>query len=339
MHADETDIDADLVRRLVSGRFPQWADLPVERVASGGTVNAVYRLGDALSVRLPLTEGGAKDVEREQRWLPELALALPVVLLRLIDEQSTAFRAAVASAPSLDVQVPTCPEWTLFDLIQHLGGGDRFWAAIVGAGPADAPPAEATAARAAVAAPREREALPAWLAESTQLLLSALGEAGPDRGCWTWWGTSQSPQNSGGVARHRVQETAVHVYDAQITLGAPQPLLAEAALDGVEEFLSTCCATPSAWPHKPTAFDFHATEGHSWRLTVDGDGARSTRLPALGTTPATAAEEGPDTAGASVRGTASELVLFMYDRIPADFLQIDGDAGLIDLLRAWEPEE
>ncbi|WP_328929779.1 MULTISPECIES: maleylpyruvate isomerase N-terminal domain-containing protein [unclassified Streptomyces] len=136
-------------------------------------------------------------------------------LLRLIDERSTAFRAAVASAPSLDVQVPTCPEWTLLDLVQHLGGGDRFWAAIVGPRPADAPPAEAAAARAAVAAPREREALPTWSAESTQLLLSALREAGPDRGCWTWWGRSQSPQDSGGVARHRVQETAVHTYDDQ----------------------------------------------------------------------------------------------------------------------------
>ncbi|WP_408059368.1 maleylpyruvate isomerase N-terminal domain-containing protein [Streptomyces europaeiscabiei] len=37
----------------------------------------------------------------------------------------TAFRAAVASAPSLDVQVPTCLEWTLFDLVQHLGEGLR----------------------------------------------------------------------------------------------------------------------------------------------------------------------------------------------------------------------
>lgn len=46
-------------------------------------------------------------------------------LLRLIDERSTAFRTAVASAPSLDVQVPTCPEWTLFDLVQHLGVGRR----------------------------------------------------------------------------------------------------------------------------------------------------------------------------------------------------------------------
>ncbi|WEP00502.1 hypothetical protein A6P39_004930 [Streptomyces sp. FXJ1.172] len=34
------------------------------------------------------------------------------VLLRLTDERSVAFRAAASSAPSLDVQVPTCPEWT-----------------------------------------------------------------------------------------------------------------------------------------------------------------------------------------------------------------------------------
>jgi uncharacterized protein (TIGR03083 family) len=255
-------------------------------------------------------------------------------LLRLIDERSTAFRAAVAAAPSLDAQVPTCPEWTLFDLVEHLGGGDRFWAVVVGAGPADGPPAEATAARAALAVPREREALVAWLAESTQLLLSALREAGPQSDCWAWWSALQSPRTSGGIARHRVQETAVHTYDAQLTGGAPQPLPVEAALDGVEEFLFTVCATSSAWPHKPTAFDFHATEGRSWRLTVDGDGARTTRIPAPGTT----SGEDSDAAGAAIHGTASELVLFCYDRIPAASLRLDGDAGLFDLLRAWEPE-
>ncbi|MGV9351793.1 maleylpyruvate isomerase family mycothiol-dependent enzyme [Streptomyces spiralis] len=261
-------------------------------------------------------------------------LAFPV-LLRLIDERSNAFRAAVASAPSLDVQVPTCPEWTLFDLAQHIGEGRRDWAATVAAGPAPAK----SAAEGAPAAPREREALLAWLAESVEQLLDALRKAGPDRGCWTWWGASQSPQTCGAVARHQLQQIAVHTYDAQITVGAPEPLPADVALDGVEEFLSTCVATTSAWPHKPTAFDFHATEGHSWRLTVDGDGARSTRIPAPGTTPVAAADEGPNAAGVSVRGTASELVLFVYDRIPADSLQIEGDAGLFDLLRAWEPEE
>ncbi|WP_053748827.1 maleylpyruvate isomerase family mycothiol-dependent enzyme [Streptomyces sp. MMG1533] len=257
-------------------------------------------------------------------------------LLRMIDERSTAFRAAVASAPSLDVQVPTCPEWTLFDLVQHLGQGRRSWAATIAAGPAA--PAKSTAEGAPVG-PREREALLAWLAASTQELLDALREAGPDRGCWTWWGASQSPQTCGAVARHQLQEVAVHTYDAQITVGAPQPLPDEAALDGVEDFLSTCCATPSAWPHKAAALDFHATEGRSWRLTLNGDGARSTRLTTPGTMPATDVDGGPDAVGASVRGTASELVLFMYDRIPMDSLQIDGDGHLFDLLREWEPEE
>ncbi|MFE1921603.1 maleylpyruvate isomerase N-terminal domain-containing protein [Streptomyces asoensis] len=257
------------------------------------------------------------------------------VLLRLIDERSSAFRAAVAAAPGLDVQVPTCPEWTLFDLAQHIGEGRRSWAATVAAGPAPAK----SSADGATDAPREREVLSAWLAQSTEQLVDALRKAGPDRGCWTWWAASQSPQTCGAVARHQLQQLAVHTYDAQLAAGAPQPLPAEVALDGVEEFLFTCVATTSAWPHKPTAFDFHATEGHSWRLTVDGDGARTTRVPAPGTTPAAPAGEAPVAPGVSVRGTAGELVLFVYDRIPADSLEVEGDAGLFDLLRAWEPEE
>lgn len=80
MHAGQADIDTDLVERLVRGRFPRWADLPVEPLASGGTVNAVYRLGDALTVRLPLTADGVSALEWEQRWLPELAPALPVTI-------------------------------------------------------------------------------------------------------------------------------------------------------------------------------------------------------------------------------------------------------------------
>lgn len=260
------------------------------------------------------------------------------VLLRLIDERSVAFRAAVASAPSLEVQVPTCPEWTLLDLVQHLGKGHRRWAATVAAGPADAPPAE-TASEGARAAPREREALLAWSAESTEQLLGALRESGPDRGCWTWWGGSQSPQTCGAVARHQLQEVAVHTYDAQITLGAPQPLPDEAALDGVDEFLSTCCAGTYAWPHEPSAVDYHATEGRSWRLSLSADGVRTTRLPTHGTMPATAAGEDPDAADASLRGTASELVLALYGRIPVDSLKLDGDRRLFDLLLAWDPDE
>ncbi|WP_329107789.1 maleylpyruvate isomerase N-terminal domain-containing protein [Micromonospora sp. NBC_01699] len=254
-------------------------------------------------------------------------------LLRLIDERATAFRAAILSAPSLDLPVPTCPDWTLLDLVEHLGKGQRKWTAVVHAGPAATPPAE-FAPDGLDPAPREREALLTWWDDSTARLLNALREAGPDRGCWTWWGGSESPQTAGAVARHRVQEVAVHTYDAQITQDAPHPLPEDVALDGVDEFLTTCCATTIAWPHKPADLDFHAIEGHSWRLSLDAEGARTTRLPS-----ATAAGEGPDAPTASARATASDVVLWLYNRIPLDSLRLHGDGRVFDLLRDWNPDE
>lgn len=77
MHADETDIDLPLVRRLVAEHFPQWAGLPVEQVDSAGTSNAMFRLGEEMVVRLPRIAGAAADVEKEQDWLRLLAPQLP----------------------------------------------------------------------------------------------------------------------------------------------------------------------------------------------------------------------------------------------------------------------
>ena len=239
--------------------------------------------------------------------------------LRLMDERSTAFQAAVAAAPSLDAQVPTCPEWTLRDLVQHLVEGRHKWAAIVAAGPADAP-----AAFAAPAAPREREALLSWFAASVRELLDALREAGPDRGCWTWWGDSQSPQTSSAVARDQLQQLAVHTYDAQVTVGAPQPLPSELALDGVDEFLTTRCAGTDPWPHEPVVVDYHATEGRSWRLWVSDGHTRTAEL-RYGAT----ADEAPEPADAAVWGTAHELVMFFYGRILLEALGTEGDQGIL----------
>jgi aminoglycoside phosphotransferase (APT) family kinase protein len=78
MHTDELHIDVALVRALLEGQFPHWAALPVERVVSSGTVNALYRLGDDMVVRLPRMDWGIGAVDRELRWLPRLAPLLPV---------------------------------------------------------------------------------------------------------------------------------------------------------------------------------------------------------------------------------------------------------------------
>ncbi|MFD6663213.1 maleylpyruvate isomerase N-terminal domain-containing protein [Micromonospora chalcea] len=245
--------------------------------------------------------------------------------LRLIDDRSAAFRDAVAAAPDLDAPVPTCPGWTLFDLARHIGEGRRSWAATVAAGPE----ASGRAAPGGPGAPRERTALRDWLAESTEQLLAALRDAGPDRGCWTWWDTSQSPQNCGAVARHQLQEIAVHTYDAQLTVGAPQPQPVEMALDGVEDFLFTCCATTVPWPYEPAVLDYHLTEGGWWRVRLSPDGVQVTRLPA-------GADAGP--ADTAARSTAGDLVLAFYGRIPLDALSIEGDRQVLDRIAAWDPD-
>jgi aminoglycoside phosphotransferase (APT) family kinase protein len=78
MHADELEIDEALVRRLVGEQFPEWRDLPLRRVEPAGTVNAIFRLGDELSVRLARRAGPTEPGGKEHDWLPRLAPLLPV---------------------------------------------------------------------------------------------------------------------------------------------------------------------------------------------------------------------------------------------------------------------
>ncbi|MFD5327981.1 aminoglycoside phosphotransferase family protein [Streptomyces sp. NPDC127092] len=74
----QTRLDEDLVRRLIAAQFPQWAGLPVREMATAGTDNAMFRLGDGHVVRLPKATWAAGDAEKEQRWLPRLAPGLPL---------------------------------------------------------------------------------------------------------------------------------------------------------------------------------------------------------------------------------------------------------------------
>lgn len=81
MHADELEIDEPLVRRLLREQLPEFAELPLERVEPEGTVNAIFRLGDELAVRLPrLVEWSADDLELH--WLPRLGPLLPLEIPR-----------------------------------------------------------------------------------------------------------------------------------------------------------------------------------------------------------------------------------------------------------------
>jgi aminoglycoside phosphotransferase (APT) family kinase protein len=83
MHEDEIDVGLDLVRGLVERQLPEHAGSPLARVASQGTVNAIYRLGDDLVVRLPLTPKW-HDIEAEACWLASLAPHVPVLIPEVV---------------------------------------------------------------------------------------------------------------------------------------------------------------------------------------------------------------------------------------------------------------
>jgi aminoglycoside phosphotransferase (APT) family kinase protein len=80
MHDDEIELDEALVRRLLATLSPTYDGLPLRRFASSGSTNALFRLGDDLLVRVPRQPGGAETIEKEQRWLPDVAPVLRVAV-------------------------------------------------------------------------------------------------------------------------------------------------------------------------------------------------------------------------------------------------------------------
>ncbi len=77
LHDDEIPIDTQVVRALVDRALPRFRGLPVRRLDSSGSSNALFRLGADLLVRLPRQPGGSETIVKEARWLPVLGPALP----------------------------------------------------------------------------------------------------------------------------------------------------------------------------------------------------------------------------------------------------------------------
>ena len=64
MHAGQLTVTAATVRTLVDQQFPAWRGLQIKAVASHGTVNAIFRIGDELVARFPLQGSDAGKVQR-----------------------------------------------------------------------------------------------------------------------------------------------------------------------------------------------------------------------------------------------------------------------------------
>jgi len=109
LHEDEIRIDLDLVRGLVDRAFPGYASLPLRRLGASGSSNALFRLGDELLVRLPRQPGGTATIEKEARWLPQIASLLPVPLPEIVGlgEPALGYPERWSVVRWLDGHVPT----------------------------------------------------------------------------------------------------------------------------------------------------------------------------------------------------------------------------------------
>ena len=241
-------------------------------------------------------------------------------MLALIEDRSAALREAAAQA-GFEARVPGCPDWTVADLVAHLGEVQIFWSAAVAAGPAEAPPA------ADVIGDREPHGdLLAWSADATAQLVAALQEAGPNRLCWTWWEeAAAAPSTSEAIARHQVQEAAVHAFDAQQAAGHGEPLPPAVAADGVNEFITVELPTNGPWPYEPATVILESGTGGSWLLDLGTPGIHVLAGDLHGNVKPSA----------TITADPSDMVLAFYHRDTARDLQIDGDAELVPQLLDW----
>ncbi|MGZ4147428.1 MAG: maleylpyruvate isomerase family mycothiol-dependent enzyme, partial [Actinomycetota bacterium] len=131
-----------------------------------------------------------------------------------------------AARGPLDAPVPSCPEWTLGDLVWHLAGVQFFWEQVVRTRATD---------RAGIQEPLDRpdDELPPWFDEVSAGLVRALEDVEASARVWSWAG---GEQDVAWVARRQAHEAAVHRWDAQRAIGEPTPIAPDLAADGIDEF-------------------------------------------------------------------------------------------------------
>lgn len=232
-----------------------------------------------------------------------------------------AFLGAARVDGALTAPVPSCPEWTVADLTRHLGS---VYAWVRG-----------HVERRVLAAPEPRGASPEipdtdvldWWETEFQALLGVLDNLSPDVQAWNW-----APQAKVASFWHRrmAQETSVHRWDAQLAIGLGEPLDAKLAADGVSEVLDSWLpAGRRTGPVNRTGVvQLIATDVEQrWYVRLRGEGV------ALLDTDTLLDTDDPQ-ARVLARGTASDLDLALWGRVPFDVLELAGDATLLESLRA-----
>jgi len=246
------------------------------------------------------------------RTPPELDLATWIVS---IDRESAALVRA-AEAAGLGAPVPTCPGWQVRDLARHLGGVQRWATAHVAEGRRESMPKQEVFNLMA-SYPRD-DLLLQWFEQGARRLRQVLAEAPHNLECWSFL---PSPSPLEFWARRQAHETEVHRADAEIAAGSGGVTFpAEIAGDGIDEMLFGFAVVrhrPS--PAPPLRLALLAQDlPLQWQVQLGPEGIQ--------------AERGSAEADCQLRGTASNLFLWLWNRLPVTALSV---AGNQEVVKRW----
>ncbi|MFG2617143.1 maleylpyruvate isomerase family mycothiol-dependent enzyme [Streptomyces sp. NPDC048507] len=252
----------------------------------------------------------------EQR--PDHAAAVAAQTARFVD---------LVRGADLTLPVPTCPGWTLGDLVRHCGGVHRWFSALLLQRVQERPAGRDLDLR----LPERDEDYPDWLAAGAAAAAEVFAGLDPDAPMWVWGADAHARF----WIRRMLFETLVHRVDAERTLGLPSAIEPALARDGVDEFLTNL---PFATPFAPGVARLRGTDRTIRFRCTDTDGSWLVRLRPDGfglvaDGPGAGSGSGSGSADATVLAPAAGLLLALYGRTTrtAPGIETTGDAELLDL--------
>ncbi|MFN2478494.1 MAG: maleylpyruvate isomerase family mycothiol-dependent enzyme [Pseudonocardiaceae bacterium] len=243
--------------------------------------------------------------------------------LEALAAQSALFAEALAGA-DLQQRVPTCPDWTLYQLTDHLGGAHR-WATATVTRPATTPPDRSELD--ATAAPEDADGLGAWLRDGADALATAIRAADSQTPVWSWAGD----HTVSFWARRMAHETAMHRADAEVALGREFALDADLAADAISEWLGFL-SLPQAVEYRPELAELRG-DGQILHLHSTDPGLGEAGEWIVRRTPSGPVwEHGHAQGDVAVRGPVVYLLLVLMRRVSPSEAPIDvlGDAAVME---------
>jgi uncharacterized protein (TIGR03083 family) len=237
-------------------------------------------------------------------------------------EASTAGLAEILAENDQSLPIPTCPEWTLRQLVTHVGRAHR-WAAEITRTRSDAfiPFRDVPDGK----LPDDRAEQCTWLLTGATRIVDAVREAGNDL-VWSFTG----PTPAGFWIRRMAHETLVHRADAQLAAGAePEPVIeAEIAADAIDEWLMLLTGRLGNTDERTKALP--AAAGLHVHATDDGLGGRGEWMIRHGAGGLTV-EPGHGKGDAALTGPAASLLLVLMRRRPVSdrAVTVHGNSAIV----------